>query len=365
VTRALEVNDAVLVVDDGSTDRGAHTLEGLDVRLVRHPKNLGKGAAILTAAREARRLGMTHMVTLDADGQHDPSEFRRFVPLMREHPKAIVVGKRDFQKAHAPRTRRFGRSFSNFWLRVQTGHVVGDAQSGFRAYPLVVFERLRLAERGFPFEIEVLVKAAWAGMELRDVDVSVFYPPPEKHISHFHLFRDNARLSLLNARLTMRSMFPWPHRKIFPGAPVGERISFFHPIRSLRTLLTGDASPARLATAGAMGVFLGALPLIALHTAAILFASGYFRLNKIAALGASQLCMPPLVPALCIETGYFLRHGRLLTEVSLKTLGYEGLERILEWVLGSLLLGPALAVAVGGLVYGIAIFVKREKSAKI
>lgn len=358
VKSTLDHNYSVMVVDDGSTDRGYETLKGLPVKVLRHAQNLGKGAAILTAATAAREMGMTHIVTLDADGQHDPSEIHRFFEFIEKNPDAILVGKRDFNKVRLPRGRRFGRAFSNFWLRVQTGRRIGDAQSGFRAYPLYVLEKLKLRERRFSFEIEVLAKAAWAGVEILDVDISVYYPPKNERISHFGMFLDNFRLTLLNTRLTMRCMLPWPHRKIVKEPASQEKISVFHPIRSLRVLLTGDNSPGRLAAAGALGVFLGALPLIAFHTVSILFSAGFLRLNKIAAVTASQLCMPPLVPALCIEAGYFMRHGSFLKEISLETLGYQGLERILEWFLGSLIVGPALAVAVAGIVYPTALLVK-------
>ncbi|MEE9495531.1 MAG: glycosyltransferase family 2 protein, partial [Desulfobacterales bacterium] len=80
VIRALEVHDAVMVVDDGSTDGGIDTLAGLDVHIVQHERNSGKGAAILTAAKACRQLGMTHIATIDADGQHDPVEIRSFIP---------------------------------------------------------------------------------------------------------------------------------------------------------------------------------------------------------------------------------------------------------------------------------------------
>ena len=305
----------------------------------------------MTAARAARSMGMTHMVTIDADGQHDPDEFERFVTVMQRNPSAILVGRRDFSSDSIPRGRRFGRAFSNFWLRAQTGRRIGDAQSGFRAYPLKVLEKLKLREKGFTFEIEVLVKAAWAGVELVDVDVSVVYAPEGGYVSHFRMFSDNARLSLLNACLTTRAMIPWPHRQLAPSGQVREKISLLHPVRSLRILMSGDNTPKRLAAAGALGVFLGALPLIALHTAAILFSASFLRLNKIAAVAASQVCMPPLVPAMCIELGYFLRHGRFLTEISVETLGYQGLERIWEWLLGSLVLAPLLSALMGGLIH--------------
>jgi uncharacterized protein (DUF2062 family) len=356
--QSLAVHPEVLVVDDGSTDGGAGTLDGLPVTVVRHPCNLGKGAAILTAAREARRLGMTHIVTLDADGQHDPADFPRFREAIETNPEAIVVGTRDFDTENVPGSSRFGRKFSNFWLRVQTGKSLGDTQSGFRAYPLMVLEQLRLGQQHYSFEVEVLVKAAWAGIELREVPIFVYYPPAGERISHFRAFHDNFRLTVLNTGLTMRSVAPWPHRKIVTDRQSGEKVSVLHPLRSLRTLLTENASPAQLAAAGALGIFLGALPLIALHTLAILFAAGFLRLNKVAAVSASQLCMPPLVPAICIEAGYFMRHGGFLTEFTLQTLGYQGLQRLYEWFLGSLLVAPVFAALTGAVIYAMAVGVR-------
>jgi uncharacterized protein (DUF2062 family) len=356
--RCLAVHPEVLVVDDGSTDGGADVLAGLPVRVLRHAQNRGKGAAIMTAAAEARRLGMSHVVTIDADGQHDPADFPRFRAAIAAEPEAIVVGCRNFATANVPGSSRFGRQFSNFWLRLQTGKDLGDTQSGFRAYPLMVLEQLRLGQQHYSFEVEVLVKAAWAGIELRDVPIAVYYPPAGERISHFRAFRDNFRLTVLNTGLTMRSIAPWPHRKIVNAGKPGEKVSVLRPLRSIRTLLTENTSPAQLAAAGALGVFLGALPLLAAHTIAILFAAGFLRLNKVAAVSASQLCMPPLVPALCIEAGYFLRKGEFLTEFSLQTLGYQGLERLWEWFLGSLILGPLFALGVGGAIYALATSVR-------
>ena len=363
VTRALKVNDQVMIVDDGSTDRGIDTLDGLNVHIVRHSLNLGKGAAISTAATAARRLGMTHMITIDADGQHDPADVRHFVPVVQKNPFAIAIGKRNFSTIDAPLSARFGRHFSNFWFRIQTGQILGDTQSGFRGYPLAVFEKLKLHEKHYAFEVEVLVKAAWSGIKLHDVDISVFYPSARERVSHFHRFRDNFRLSRLNTRLTLRSIIPLPHRQILAEKDSSQKITVLHPVRSLKKLLGENASAEQLAVAGALGVLLGALPLIACHTIAILFAAGFFRLNKVAALSTSQLCMPPFVPAICIELGYFLRHGRFLTEVSIKTLGYQGLDRCFEWLIGSLLLAPILALLVGGIMYLMIFFIKRVNRA--
>ena len=359
VIRALEVHDAVMVVDDGSTDGGIDTLAGLDVHIVQHGSNRGKGAAILTAAKTCRKLGMTHIATIDADGQHDPFEIRSFIPKVHSEPFSVIVGKRNLKTRDVPGLTKFGRHFSNFWFRLQTGQDLGDTQSGFRVYPLVVLENLRLHEKRFAFEVEILVKAAWAGVKLQEVDINVFYPTADKRISHFRVFGDNLQISLLNTKLTMRSLFPIPHRQILDEHRNEEKITIRHPIRSIKKLLSQRMSPGKLAAAGALGVFIGTLPLIGIHTITILFVAGFFRLNKIAALSTSQLCMPPLVPALCIETGYFMRHGKFLTEISLETLGYQALERFYEWVLGSLLLAPLMAAMMGGIIYMMAFCLKR------
>jgi len=360
VRRTLALIPEVLVVDDGSTDDGIRVLSGLNIITIRHPENRGKGAAILTAAGEARRLGMTHMITLDADGQHDPADVVLLIDAIQTNPEAIIVGNRRFSGSGAPRSSRFGKHFSNFWFRVQTGLKVKDTQCGFRAYPIVVFEALALREKHYSFEVEVLVKAAWAGLPIKDVDVSVHYPIKKNRISHFRPFLDNLRISLLNTRLTLRSLIPWPHRQILEKDDPNARITLLHPIRSLRFLLRQELTPCKAAASGAVGVFLGTLPAIGFHTLLILVAAGYFRLNRVAALAASRLCMPPLVPALCIEIGYYLRHGHFLTEISIETLGYQGLLRLLEWGIGSIFLAPVLSAGIGAIIYFVALGISKS-----
>jgi len=360
VSRTLRIHPEVMVVDDGSTDGGIETLGDLGVHIVRHDRNRGKGAAVMSAAKEARNLGMTHLITIDADGQHDPADIPLFLSKIEEAPQAIVVGARNFAGTDTPFSSRFGRRFSNFWFRVQTGRSLKDTQSGFRAYPVVVLDWLKLLERHYTFEVEVLVKAAWAGIDLREVEISVHYSEGTKRLSHFRPFQDNFRLSLLNTRLTVRAMVPVPHKRFMPVPPESEKITILHPLRSLRSLTKGHASPRQLAISASLGVFLGSLPLIGCQTISILATASFLRLNKLVALTASQLCMPPLVPALCIELGYFIRHGRFLTEISLRTIGYQSLQRLYEWIIGSFILGPILAVATGSVIYAIVSLVQKE-----
>lgn len=362
VQTALAQHNQVLVADDGSTDMPPaheghfpphHPLYGLPALYLRHPRNLGKGAAIQSAARHASALGMTHIITIDADGQHDPEELPRFINAIAEYPSTLLMGARAFPKVHVPFSSRFGRAFSNFWFTVQTGQRLADTQCGYRAYPLSLFRILTFTENRYSFEVEVTVRAVWAGFAVRDIPVSVHYPSKDERISHFKAIADNVRISLLNTRLTIRAIMPIPQKKI--KAAADGKITPLHPLQSLSLLLARAETPQRLALAGAMGMFIGALPLIGMHSILILLCAGLFRLNPLTGLAVSQLCIPPFVPALCIETGHFIRHGALLTDMSLRTLGYEALDRLWEWVLGSIFLAPIGAALMGITIYLLAL----------
>ncbi len=391
--QALATGLPVLVVNDGSTDGGPDTLEGLPVERLDFAHNQGKGAAIRAGAQWAAGRGYSHIVTVDADGQHNPAEIPRLLEAARLDPGSIVLGMRDFTGSGAPGSSRFGRSFSNFWVRVCSGHRVGDSQNGFRVYPVEALERLGCRTDRYNFEIEVLVRGLWAGLRVVDVPISVRYFAGDERVSHFRPWVDNARISWTYAGLCVRHFLPWPHRRLFnlrgdevhfslrhPFASlarlhrrlVGEQsdlsaLSLRHPIRSLRLLHIECAAPHQVALAAMLGVFLGTLPLIACHTFFIVFFATRLRLNRLVAFYASNLCMPPLVPALAIETGYFLRYGRFLTgadlhsgEAVFQTLVREAHLRLWEYLLGSLVIGPALALAVGGLVYAVAVFYRRR-----
>jgi len=364
VERSIKVHQEVLVVDDGSKVPAGDLLEGVDVHIERHRVNRGKGAAILTAGRYAEKRGVTHVVTLDADGQHDPADFPKFERAIRRDPTSLYVGCREFGVMGVPRSSRFGRKVSNFWFRLQTGQSVMDCQSGFRAYPVAVLTGLGYMCRGYAFEVEVLVRSAWAGLECRNVDISVYYPDKGRRISHFRKLRDNALLTVLNAHLTGRSVVPWPHRRLFLSRESGEKedaeAGGVRALRYLRRMLGERASPGGLALATAIGVVCGALPLLVCHTLVIIVVCRAVRVNRTVAVGMSQVCMPPLVPALCIEVGYFIRNGRILAEFSVETLGSQAADRLWEWLLGAVILGPLLGAGAAGIVFLVARNMRRS-----
>jgi len=138
------------------------------------------------------------------------------------------------------------------------------------------------------------------------------------------------------------------------------RLLLLHPVRLINSLLAEHASPRSLGLAGAFGVFTGTLPLFGLHTVLVYFGAQRMKLNRLLALGTNQLGIPPVVPALCIEVGYYLRHGTWLTEISMRTLGHEAPQRIWEWTLGALVVGPVLALVVGGAIWLLAARIQRR-----
>jgi len=348
--RALDQGFPVLVLDDGSTDGSLDTVAGLPVARHRLPVNGGKGGAILAAARLARSWGYQAILTIDADGQHDPAEAGVLVEAASCSWPCIVIGARRMETDNVPRSSLFGRDFSNFWVRLECGRTLPDTQSGYRLYPVEFLQRSRFLSRRYTFEIEVLVRGSWAGLPVLSVPVSVYYPPGDQRVSHFHKFKDNLRLSCLHTFLVSRALLPWPQRRLFRDGDAAETMpSIFHPARYFKALSLEHSSPRELAAAVWVGIFLGALPIIPFGIAAIVYASHKLHLNKLASVGASNVCCAPFVPFLCVELGHYLIHGSFWTEFNRHTLLDQLHHRIWEWLLGSLLIGPLLGAA-GGLV---------------
>jgi len=352
----------LVVIDDGSTDADIGSLlSGLDIVLLRHDRNEGKGAAILTASRYIESMDGTYMITIDADGQHFPDDLPKFFPLLHADGSDIVIGCRDFSALNVPEKSRFGRDFANFWLRIETGLNIDDCQSGFRAYPVRYVNSLDYKGRHYDFEAEVLAKAAWAGLELKTIDINVYYPQPEERVTSFRPFKDNWRLTLIHSMLVGRRLLPFRHKKLTEKRPRADIRTLLHPLKFIKKLLSENATPGGLAAAAAVGIFLGTLPLLFVHTFVILYVAVRLNLNKIMALNIQHLCMPPVVPAICIEIGYFIRHGSWLTDLSFDAVFEQFPERIFEWFLGSLFLAPFGAALFGAIVFILSSTIQRRR----
>ncbi len=351
----------VIVVDDGSTDVDVLSLlSDVDVVLLNHETNRGKGQAILTAARYVGEQGGDYMITIDADGQHNPEDIKNFLPIILEGNLSLIIGCRDFNTENIPGKSRFGRRFANLWLQVETGIQIDDCQSGFRAYPVKQLNQLSFRGRRYDFEAEVLAKAAWAGLELKTVPVGVFYPIPAERVSHFKPFLDNLRLSLIHSMLVGRRLLPFKHRRFVNREKVAFGTLLWHPVRLLKQLLRENATPEGLAISAAVGIFLATLPLLFVHTTVIIYVAVRLHLNKVMAINIQHLCLPPVVPVLCIEIGHYMLHGYWLTDISFETIFSQFSYRLLEWLLGSLILAPIGAVWVGLIVFFTATFIKKR-----
>jgi glycosyltransferase involved in cell wall biosynthesis len=183
----------VIVVDDGSSDGTADAARAGGAEVVRHPRNLGKGAALETGLREAASAGFAVAVTVDADGQH-PGASARAVMDGSGDPRALVLGVRDLVRDGAPASNRFGNDVSNFFLSLFARRRLRDTQCGLRRYPVREALELAARSRGYAFEAEIVLRALGAGLPVVEVPVQVVYPPAEARSSHFRSVRDPARI---------------------------------------------------------------------------------------------------------------------------------------------------------------------------
>jgi glycosyltransferase involved in cell wall biosynthesis len=183
----------LIVVDDGSTDATGEVAASSGALVVRHERNLGKGAALRTGLREAARQGLRVAVTVDADGQH-PTHSAEVVLGAREDPRTLVLGVRDLVRDGAPSSNQFGNRVSNVFLSCFAGRELRDTQCGLRRYP--VRETLALGSRadGYAFEAEVILRAIAGGLSVAQVPVEVVYPSAGAGHSHFRRMVDPTRI---------------------------------------------------------------------------------------------------------------------------------------------------------------------------
>jgi glycosyltransferase involved in cell wall biosynthesis len=191
VTGAREHVATVLVVDDGSTDGTAAVASAAGATLATHPSNRGKGAALRTGLEWARAHAFEAIVTLDADGQHPPSEIPKLFAATSDID-ALVLGVRDLAGANAPRANQMSNGFSNWFLSTVTRERLRDTQCGLRRYPVRRTLMLGVHDDGFGFETEVLLRALRAGLRIVQTDIAVLYP--EERTTHFNSRRDPWRI---------------------------------------------------------------------------------------------------------------------------------------------------------------------------
>jgi len=219
LVRALRRQDLyVFLVDAGSGPRTRVVLDELarreGVMLVRHPRNLGKGRAVLGGIAAAARAGFTHAVQIDADGQHDPAQAEQLLARAREYPRALVSGRPRYDES-VPWMRYYGRWLTHLLVWAETlSRELTDSMCGFRVYPaaetLAVAARETIGAR-MDFDTDIMVRLYLAGVAVKFLPVTVHYPADG--VSHFRMLRDNARMTWLHVRLLAGVLLRLPRRR--------------------------------------------------------------------------------------------------------------------------------------------------------
>ncbi|MBU2871619.1 glycosyltransferase family 2 protein [Colwellia sp. E2M01] len=214
----------IIIVNDGSQASTKKILELIEqefdqVQLIHRAENGGKGAAMQTGLTAAIDNGMTHALQIDADGQHDLTDLQAFLLEAKQHPKALISGQPVYDDTIS-KGRFYGRYITHFWVALETlSFKVIDTMCGYRVYPLAEYQKLISSQRlgmRMDFDIEVMVKLIWQGVEVRFVDTKVHYP--EFGISHFHAFKDNVLITKMHTRLFFGMLWHSPkiiYRKLF------------------------------------------------------------------------------------------------------------------------------------------------------
>ena len=352
--------ESVLVVDDGSTDADVTSLLAHEkATVIRHARNQGKGVALQTAFAYANEQGYTHVITLDADAQHDPADLPLFEKTVQENPEAIVMGVRDFSVPNVPKSSQFGRSFSNFWVMLETGVNCADTQCGYRAYPLKYLSQLKLIRKRYDFEIEVLVRGLWGGLPIAEVPVKTYYAPADERVSHFNKRVDNFWLTHTHVLFVLRRLLPIPQKRwIPPRNKENTWRDLLHPVAFIKQLLYEHVSPVELGMSAGIGTYFAFLPIPFVHTIAILYVTTRLNLNRIMGVTIQNLFIPPFGPGFAICVGHLIMHGSFIPDYHGSWNG-DALKQFLlqfftEWVVGSLVVAPIFALLFGWIVYRIA-----------
>ncbi len=208
ITEVLKYCPHVIVVNDGSTDSTSKILESFSnkINIVSYNENKGKGTSLKRGFEYALKNGFEYAITIDSDGQHYADDIPNFAKAIIDNPNSIIIGERDLSQVDINGRSSFANKFSNFWFTVQTGKKLKDTQTGYRAYPLKKLYGLSLLTSRYEAELELLVFAAWNGVDIVSIPIRVYYPPQAERISHFKPALDFTRISILNTILCVAAL---------------------------------------------------------------------------------------------------------------------------------------------------------------
>jgi len=334
----------IIAVNDGSTDSTREILgQYPQLHIIHLPENKGKGNALKTGFRKAKKLGYHYAITIDSDGQHYPDDISVFVEaLLYEKEDVLLIGNRNMAQDGIPKKSSFGNRFSNFWFWFETGIKLEDTQSGYRLYPLHKIPKKYFTPK-FEFEIEIIVRTAWRHVPVKNVPVKVLYDPAER-VSHFRPFKDFTRISILNTILvTITLVYIIPRNFILNF----RKKSFKRFIQE--DVLESDGTNRTKAFSIALGVFIGFSPFWGFHTLLTISLAVLFKLNKVLAFVASNVSLPPFIPFI-IAASLFLGSPFVKGDSNIlsQELNFELVKNnLLQYLIGSAILSITMSVISG------------------
>ena len=349
----------VIVVNDGSTDSTLEILAKYEtVHVITFPKNKGKGEALRSGLKYALDKGYRYVLTLDSDGQHFAKDIPGMLSGIESEPDTLVIGSRQSGIDNVPRKNTFANRISNFWFRIETGVKLSDTQSGFRLYPIKAIKGIRTFSGRYEFELEIIVKASWRGIKIKNSPIDVYYPPGDERISHFRPFTDFLRISLLNTILVILALAYYRPRQIINK----------YRKKSLKQIISEDIIKSGMpnhiiAFSVGFGIFMGIFPVWGYQLAIGFFLAHLFKLNKAIFFITANISLPPMIPAILylsyVTGSYALGDGswNVGIELNLASVGLN----LKQYIVGAVVFAILAGVVTGAISYLLLVIFKRAK----
>ena len=344
ITDLRKYVDNILIVNDGSTDNTSDILAASSVEHISYTKNKGKGYAIRQAFKYALANDYKYVLTIDSDGQHFASDLSSFAQSISSYPDSLIIGARNLKADNMPSKNTFANKFSNFWYHIETGIRLDDTQSGYRLYPVKEMGNLLFLSNRYEFEVEVIVRSAWKGINVLNIPVHVYYPPAEERVSHFKPIKDFTRISILNSILVIIALIYYYPVKFIKS------LSKENIKRFIQNNLTNlPDSNHKISASIGLGIFFGIAPLWGYQMLTAGITAHFLKLNKVITLISSNISIPPMIPL--IIYGSFFMGGLLLDRdlnLNFSTAALSDIYKdIFQYILGAII----LAISCGLLAY--------------
>lgn len=365
ILSVLEYTSEIIVVNDGASDTTPEILKKFpQIKVLVHEVNKGKGVALRNGFEFARKNAYNYCITIDSDGQHQVADLPKFMDKLQQHPNAIIMGARNMEQSSVPGKSSFGNKFSNFWFRFETGISLPDTQTGYRLYPLQALKDIHFFTTKFEFEIEIIVKAAWRGIEVLSVPVGVYYAPKETRISHFRPVPDFTRVSILNTYLVVLAILWYIPIRFFKSLTPTKINAFFK-----KHFLNPNETPLQKSIAIGFGVFMGIVPIWGFQLLTGIAICHLIKINKAIFITAAHISVAPLIPFVIYLS--FLTGGWVLNEPSsikefTSLISLEAIKQnFFQYVIGSMVLATAAALIFGLFSYFCMTIYARSKGGKV